>query len=98
MAVPRSPVDAVVPALRAAQKGVEHRVVAWEDVSMEEGPGIVLIAPGCGSEDYELGVREGLATILPVDESGAFYDGFGWLHGRHTGDAAQQIVEDLGQR
>ena len=35
---------------------------------------------------------------MPVDESGAFYDGFGWLHGRHTADAAQQIVEDLGQR
>ena len=35
---------------------------------------------------------------MPVDEAGAFYDGFGWLHGRHTADAAQQIVEDLGQR
>ena len=35
---------------------------------------------------------------MPVDESGAFYDGFGWLHGRHTADAAQQIIEDLGQR
>ncbi len=65
---------------------------------MEEGTGIVHIAPGCGAEDFELGRREGLATIVPVDESGAFYDGFGWLHGRHTADAAQQIVEDLGQR
>ena len=82
----------------AAQDGVEHRVVAWDDVSMDEGTGIVHIAPGCGAEDFELGTREGLATIVPVDESGAFYDGFGWLHGRHTGDAAQQIVEDLGQR
>jgi isoleucyl-tRNA synthetase len=81
-----------------AQRGVEHRVVAWDDVSMDEGTGIVHIAPGCGAEDFELGQREGLATIVPVDESGAFYDGFGWLHGRHTGDAAQQIVEDLGQR
>ncbi|MFL6049151.1 MAG: isoleucine--tRNA ligase [Gaiellales bacterium] len=82
----------------AAQDGVEHRVVGWDDVSMDEGTGIVHIAPGCGAEDFELGVREGLATIVPVDESGAFYEGFGWLHGRHTGDAAQQIIEDLGQR
>ena len=82
----------------AAQEGVEHRIVAWDEVSMEEGTGIVHIAPGCGAEDFELGRREGLATIVPVDESGAFYDGFGWLHGRHTADAAQQIVEDLGQR
>ena len=82
----------------AAQEGVEHRVVAWDEVSMEEGTGIVHIAPGCGAEDFELGTREGLATIVPVDESGVFYDGFGWLHGRHTADAAQQIVEELGQR
>ena len=81
-----------------ALEGVEHRVVAWDDVSMEEGTGIVHIAPGCGAEDFELGQREGLATIVPVDESGAFYEGFGWLHGNHTADAAQQIVEDLGQR
>jgi isoleucyl-tRNA synthetase len=80
-----------------AQEGVEHRVVAWDEVSMEEGTGIVHIAPGCGSEDFELGQREGLATIVPVDESGAFYDGFGWLHGRHTAEAAQSIVEELGQ-
>jgi len=73
-------------------------VIPWDDVTMEEGTGIVHIAPGCGAEDFELGQREGLATIVPVDESGAFYEGFGWLHGNHTADAAQQIVEDLGQR
>ena len=80
------------------RRSVEHRVVAWDEVSMEEGTGIVHIAPGCGAEDFELGQREGLATIVPVDEAGAFYDGFGWLHASHTADAAQQIVEDLGQR
>jgi isoleucyl-tRNA synthetase len=81
-----------------AVAGVEHRVVAWEDVSMEEGTGIVHIAPGCGAEDLELGKRERLATLIPVDEAGAFVAGYGWLHGRHTADAAQQIVEELGQR
>jgi isoleucyl-tRNA synthetase len=81
-----------------AQEGVEHRVVAWDEVSMDEGTGIVHIAPGCGAEDFELGKREGLATIIPIDEAGAFYDGFGWLHGSHTADAGPRIVEDLGQR
>ena len=57
-------------------------------MALDEGTGIVHIAPGCGAEDFELGQREGLATIVPVDESGAFYDGFGWLHGVHTADAA----------
>src|SRR4051794_2003901 len=81
-----------------AQADVDHRVVGWDEVSLDEGTGIVHIAPGCGAEDFELGQREGLATIVPVDESGAFYEGFGWLHGRHTADAAQQIIEELGQR
>ncbi len=43
-----------------ATQGVEHRVVAWDEVSMEEGTGIVHIAPGCGAEDFELGQKEGL--------------------------------------
>jgi isoleucyl-tRNA synthetase len=81
-----------------AQQGVEHRVVAWDQATLEEGTGIVHIAPGCGEEDFELGKAEGLATIVPVDEAGRFTDEFGWLHGRTTADAAQMIVDDLGRR
>ena len=33
---------------------VEHRVIPWDDVAMDEGTGIVHIAPGCGGEDFEL--------------------------------------------
>jgi isoleucyl-tRNA synthetase len=81
-----------------AQEGFENRVVAWEDVSMDEGTGIVHIAPGCGEEDFELGRREELATLIPVDEAGAFVREYGWLHGHVTAEAAQMIVDDLGQR
>jgi isoleucyl-tRNA synthetase len=81
-----------------AQHGVEHRVVAWDAVSMDEGTGIVHIAPGCGEDDFELGRREGLATLIPVDEAGYFTPEYGWLHGHHTADAAAQVIEDLGQR
>ncbi|HEY3766264.1 MAG TPA: isoleucine--tRNA ligase [Gaiellales bacterium] len=81
-----------------AQAGFANRVVAWEDVSMDEGTGIVHIAPGCGEEDFELGRREGLDTLIPVDEAGAFTSEYGWLHGHVTAEAAQMIVDDLGQR
>ena len=81
-----------------AQAGFQNRVVAWEDVSMEEGTGIVHIAPGCGEEDFELGRREGLETLIPVDEAGAFTSEYGWLHGHLTAEFAQAIVDDLGQR
>ena len=36
---------------------VEHRVIPWDDVTMDQGTGIVHIAPGCGGEDFELSKR-----------------------------------------
>ncbi len=54
---------------------VEHRVIAWDEVSLDEGTGIVHIAPGCGTEDFELGKAHDLAVLTPVDESGRFYPG-----------------------
>ncbi len=78
--------------------GIEHRVVAWDDVSLEEGTGIVHIATGCGGEDFELGRSLGLPVLTPVDEAGRFYDDYGWLHGLSTVEAADQIVGDLAER
>ncbi len=77
---------------------VTHRVVAWDEVSMDEGTGIVHIAPGCGAEDFELGKAEGLDTLVPVDEAGAFTADYGWLHAKHTAEAAPLVIDDLGQR
>jgi isoleucyl-tRNA synthetase len=77
---------------------VEHRVIAWADVTLEDGTGIVHIAPGCGGEDFELGKREGLPVLTPVDEAGRFYDEYGWLHGVSTVEAADQIIGNLGER
>jgi isoleucyl-tRNA synthetase len=77
---------------------VEHRVIPWDDVSLEEGTGVVHIAPGCGAEDFELSKVFDLDVIAPVDEAGHFYPTFGWLHGLSTADAADQIVGDLEDR
>ena len=81
-----------------AAAGVEHRVIPWDDVSMEEGTGIVHIAPGCGAEDFELSRVHDLQVLMPVDEAGRFYTDYGWLHGLSTVEAAEQIVVDLGER
>jgi isoleucyl-tRNA synthetase len=77
---------------------VEHRVIPWEEVALDEGTGIVHIAPGAGTEDFELGQEHGLPVIVPVDESGRFYDTFGWLHGLSTVEAADQIAQNLAER
>ena len=78
--------------------GVEHRVIPWDEVSMEEGTGIVHIAPGCGAEDFELSRVHDLPVLPPVDEAGRFYPDYGWLHGVSTAESAEQIVADLAER
>ncbi len=89
----RGPFDDLAPGA-----GVEHRVVGWDEVSMDEGTGIVHIAPGCGSEDFDLGKLNGLPVLTPVDESGRFYPEYGWLAGLSTSEAAGRVIEHLRQR
>ncbi|MGH3023692.1 MAG: isoleucine--tRNA ligase [Gaiellaceae bacterium] len=81
-----------------AAAGVERRVIPWDEVSLEEGTGIVHIAPGCGAEDFELSRVHDLPVLAPVDEAGRFYADYGWLHGQGTGEAGEQIVVDLAER
>ena len=82
--------------------GVEHAVIAWDEVSDEEGTGIVHIAPGCGQEDFALSKVNGLAVLDPIDEFGVFRDGYGWQTGRFAGatpdpkdDIALDVAADL---
>jgi isoleucyl-tRNA synthetase len=73
-----------------AAQGVTHTVVAWDEVSATEGTGIVHIAPGCGREDFGLSKEHHLAVLAPVDESGVYLDGYGWL----TGHGVTEVAED----
>ncbi len=78
-----------------SQRGVEHQVVPWKDVSAHEGTGIVHIAPGCGQEDFELSRLHGLAVIAPVDEEGKYLEGFGPLSGRSVFEVTPDIIAGL---
>jgi isoleucyl-tRNA synthetase len=80
------------------QRGVEHRVVPWDDVSAEEGTGIVHIAPGCGLEDFDLGRRHGLPVIAPVDPEGRYLEGLGALSGTPVVGAAAAVTGLLKER
>ena len=77
------------------QEGVEHRVVAWDEVSESEGTGIVHIAPGAGKEDFELGSENGIPAIAPLDEYGDFVAGFDWLTGQNVYDTNEAIYDSL---
>ncbi|HLB44267.1 MAG TPA: class I tRNA ligase family protein [Candidatus Limnocylindrales bacterium] len=78
--------------------GYEHHVVGWDEVSEEEGTGIVHIAPGAGAEDFGLGKSLGLPIIAPLNEDGHYIAGFGWLTGLDAQGVTERIVEDLEQK
>jgi len=82
----------------AAADDVRHRVIPWDEISLDEGTGIVHIAPGAGAEDFELGRVHGLSVLIPIDESGAFYDTYGPLAGLAAEDAEGPVVESLRER
>lgn len=44
-------------------------------VTMEDGTGIVHIAPAFGQEDYEVGKKYDLPVVNPVDEAGKYTEG-----------------------
>ena len=71
-----------------------HQVIEWEDVGDEEGTGIVHIAPGAGSDDFQLGRENGLPIIAPLDDSGVYVEGFGALSGKSV-DEVNPIIFDM---
>lgn len=81
-----------------AQKNVNHKIVLWDMVDNQEGSGIVHIAPGCGAEDFELGESLGLDKIIPIDESGYIYEGFGFLSGLNAKEVQDLVFEELDKR
>jgi len=75
-----------------------HRVISWEEVSAAEGTGMVHIAPGCGKEDFDLGKEHDLPVLMPIDESGKYFSGYGFLTGQNAGEVAEQILQNLREK
>jgi isoleucyl-tRNA synthetase len=81
-----------------AQAGVVHRVIPWEDVALEEGTGIVHIAPGAGAEDFELSRIHDLPVLAPIDEAGRMLPPYGAFAGFTTTEVATRVTEALRER
>ena len=81
-----------------AQADVVHRVIPWDEVALDEGTGIVHIAPGAGAEDFELSRVHDLPVLAPIDEAGRFVAGYGVFEGLSTGEAAELIAESLREK
>jgi len=76
----------------------KSKIVLGEFVSLEEGTGIVHIAPGHGEDDYEVGLKYGLDIYAPVDDKGKFTKAVLELEGQFVFKANTAIIEILKNR
>lgn len=74
-----------------------YTVLAGDFVSLEDGTGVVHIAPAFGGEDFDLGKQMGLLFLQPVDLRGNMPDGSPWP-GAFVKEADAGIIEDLARR
>jgi isoleucyl-tRNA synthetase len=80
------------------QQGIVHRVIPWDDVVLDEGTGIVHIAPGAGTDDFELSRVLDLPVLVPIDESGRLYPEYGPYAGLTTDEVEEPIIAALRER
>ena len=75
-----------------------YRVIPADFVSLEEGTGLVHIAPAFGEEDMIAGKKNKFPILLPVNEEGKFtLDVKKWA-GLYVKEADPLIIEDLKNR
>ena len=80
-----------------ADTDLTYRVIPGDFVSMEEGTGIVHIAPAFGEVDFEAGKSEGLDFVQPVDLDGKMTGTYPFA-GKFVKDADPLVLEDLKSR
>lgn len=83
--------------LQPENKELTYRVISGDFVSMEDGTGIVHIAPAFGEIDFEVGKSEGLDFVQPVDLDGKMTGTFRFA-GKFIKDADALVLEDLKSR
>jgi len=75
-----------------------HYALTADFVSMDEGTGIVHIAPAFGADDYDVSLKEGISVVQGVDTAGNFIPEVSGWAGKFVKDADPEIIEDLKSR
>ncbi|HLA25639.1 MAG TPA: class I tRNA ligase family protein, partial [Patescibacteria group bacterium] len=75
-----------------------YKVMAGDFVSMEDGTGIVHIAPAFGVDDYQMHKQHNLPIINNISLEGRFFDITQTWNGKKAKDADKDIIEDLRTR
>ena len=71
------------------------RIIAGDFIEMDEGTGVVHIAPGFGEDDQRIADDNGIPTVVPVDDEGAFTEEVKEWHGVNVFDANPLIIRKL---
>ena len=79
--------------LKLKEKG--YYVTNAEYVSLNDGTGVVHIAPAFGEEDYQVGLAYKLPFVQMINNEGKFIDAADDLKGMRAKDADSYIVEKL---
>ena len=75
-----------------------HYVVTGDFVTLDEGTGIVHIAPAFGEEDYQVGQEHNLPFVQAVDESGNLRSEVAPWAGVNVKVADPEIIDELKER
>jgi len=78
--------------------GESHKIITADFVTLEEGTGVVHIAPAFGEDDYGVCREKGLGFSQPVNSKGQFTGDVPSLEGVFVKDADKRIIEMLKQR
>lgn len=73
-----------------------HQVWHADYVSLEEGTGLVHLAPAYGEEDFLLSKKEGFPFVINIDDNGFYTEGE-WK-GQYVWDANKPIAKELHER
>jgi isoleucyl-tRNA synthetase len=84
-------------------EGIDYPATTWricsaDYVTVDDGTGLVHIAPAFGAEDYEVGRREQLPLVNPVASDGKFTPAAPLVAGLWFKDADKPIMRDLKDR
>jgi isoleucyl-tRNA synthetase len=82
---------------QARPESLSYPVIAADFVSLDDGTGIVHVAPSFGEVDFEAGMREKLDFVQQVDLDGKVTGAYAFA-GKFVKDADPEIIEDLRSR
>lgn len=76
----------------------ESLIMCGDHVTAEDGTGLVHTAPGHGEDDYQIGMKYGLAALSPIDDQGKYTDEAPGFEGIFYEKATDSILDLLREK